>query len=234
MDSPGTPKASQENRRSPRFELLVPIEVAWTDAAGQEVTQRAEVVEANQSGGLLVLHDYPGTGQRLTLTNLLSGESAEARAVAFRHSRDGSVKGVAVELVSPEATDVWGITYRLRRASAELKKLMESLKEGTTKGLDLHVLREFRDAVDYVRKTAWIVYEWQERQVHHRDTATVLPLLTSERIRRATQLCHAILEDIAEQPPERYPGELSVFYKAVAQVYERLAPLLGAHQPRKD
>lgn len=55
--------------------------------------------------------------------------------------------------------------------------------------IDARVLREFRDAVDYVRKAAWAVQEWQERQAKQRDTSTVLPLLMFERIRRATDLC---------------------------------------------
>ena len=37
---------------------------------------------------------------------------------------------------------------------------------------------------------------WRERQLRSRDTSTVLPLLVSERIRRATQLCETIAADV--------------------------------------
>lgn len=225
------PSEARDHRRSRRFEVLVPIQVSWTTPSGQTISDRAEVVEANQHGGLLVMRIYPPLGGDIELLNLLSGEKTPARAVAFRHGPATSVSGVAVELLRPSG-DFWGVTYRLRRASSELKDLEEALKEG--KGLDLRVLQEFRDAVDYVRKTAWVVYEWQERQAHQRDTATVMPLLTSERMRRATQLCYAILEDLATMRPERYPGEVSNFFEAVRLVHGKLDPLVGASRPRVD
>jgi hypothetical protein len=231
MEQPTGDSSSRDQRRSERYEVLVPIHVSWTTPSGQTISDRAEVVEANQHGGLLVMRIYPPLGENIELLNLLSGEKSPARAVAFRHGPAASLSGVAVELIRPSG-DFWGITYRLRRASSELKNLEEALKEG--KGLDLRVLQEFRDAVDYVRKTAWVVYEWQERQAHHRDTATVMPLLTSERMRRATQLCFAILEDLASMRPERYPGEVSNFFEAVRLVHTKLDPLIGRNRPRVD
>jgi hypothetical protein len=232
MEKPaGTLLEGRDHRRSQRFEVLVPIHVSWASPSGQTISDRAEVVEANQHGGLLVMRIYPPLGENLELHNLLSGQRAAARAVAFRHGPAASLSGVAVELLAPSG-DFWGITYRLRRASMELKNLEEALKEG--KGLDLRVLQEFRDAVDYVRKTAWVVYEFQERQAHQRDTATVMPLLTSERMRRATQLCYSILEDLAALRPERYPGEVSSFFEAVRLVHTRLDPIVGSKRDRVD
>ncbi|MGH9860409.1 MAG: hypothetical protein ACRD5F_10345 [Candidatus Acidiferrales bacterium] len=230
QETPESKGEGRDLRRSPRFELLVPIEVTW-QKGGHPVSDRAEVIEASQHGGVLVMRAYPAIGASLELSNLLSGEKVTARAVGFRHSRDLNTSGLAIELEQPNAT-FWGITYRLRRASSELKALDEALKGGG--GLDLRVLQEFRDAVDYVRKTAWVVYEWQERQVHHRDTATVMPLLTSERMRRATQLCYSILEDIVSMRPERYPGEISQFFQAVQLLHKRLDPILGPKRARVD
>lgn len=224
-------RKEEDLRRSPRFEVMIPIHVSWTSPAGQPVSDRAEVVEANQHGGLLVMRTYPPLGESVELLNLLTGEKAAARAVAYRQGAAGGPAGVAVELVKANR-EFWGITYRLRRTSLDLKELEEALKGG--KGLDLRVLQEFRDAVDYVRKTAWVVYEWQERRAHHRDTATVIPLLTSERMRRATQLCNSILQDLSTMRPERYPGEVSTFFEAIRMVHARLDPVLGANRPRVD
>lgn len=81
------------------------------------------------------------------------------------------------------------IETRLQTFTAELLDLECTLMAGD---LDSRVLRDFRDAVDYVRKSAWAVQEWQDRQAKDRDTSTVLPLLTFERIRRATELCKRI------------------------------------------
>jgi len=192
------------------------------------VTEPAEVVEANQHGGLLAMREYPPLGAELEITNNLSLGKAIARAVAIRHSKEANLNGLAIELLEP-SEQFWGITYRLRRASAELKRLEEEMKGGT--GVDLRVLQEFRDAVDYVRKTAWVVYEYQERQVHQRDTATVMPLLTSERLRRATQLCEAILTDLSTLRPERHPGEVGAFFKVVKKIQDRLEPILSPDRP---
>lgn len=85
------------------------------------------------------------------------------------------------------------VEARLQKLTAELQDLERVLMSGS---IDARVLREFRDAVDHVRKAAWAVQEWQERQAHARDTSTVLPLLMFERVRRATQLCNAIASDM--------------------------------------
>lgn len=229
--SPGPSMDGKEHRRSLRFEIVVPIEVSWAAATGAKVIEPAEVVEASQHGGLLAMHKYPPLGIEIEVTNNLSGEKAAARSVAIRHSKEANLNGLAIELVEP-SEKFWGITYRLRRASAELKALEEEMKSGS--GLDLRVLQEFRDAVDYVRKTAWVVYEFQERQMQHRDTATVMPLLTSERLRRATQLCDAILTDLSTLRPERYPGEVSAFFEVVTRIHGRLDPIVGPNRPRVD
>jgi hypothetical protein len=78
------------------------------------------------------------------------------------------------------------VNFQLKKACADLVRLEYDMRSGPT---DQRVLKEFRDAVDNVRKRAWAVQEWQSR---HQDPQTGLPLLTAERIRRATQLCDAI------------------------------------------
>jgi len=86
-------------------------------------------------------------------------------------------------------------------------------------------LQEFREAVDYVRKTAWAVNEWQERQFKHKDTSTVLSLLTSERIRRATQLTDAIAADVeTHQLSSENPG-VAALLQAIERLNRRLKNL---------
>lgn len=82
---------------------------------------------------------------------------------------------------------------RLTKSTADLLELERALVSGN---IDARVLRDFRDAVDYVRKAAWAVQEWQERQSKNHDTSTVLPLLMFERIRRATDLCKRITTEL--------------------------------------
>jgi len=78
--------------------------------------------------------------------------------------------------------------------------------------MDPLVLREFRDAVDYVRKTAWALQELLERQAHERDIGTVRSLLTDERVRCATQLSKALTSDLASREvSDATPGTADLF-----------------------
>jgi hypothetical protein len=91
--------------------------------------------------------------------------------------------------------------------------------------IDPRVLREFRDSVDYVRRTAWAVQEWQERQAQHRDTATVLPLLVTDRVRRATQLCAAIVKDLKEREMTSETAGIEKLLRATEQLPRDLGAL---------
>jgi hypothetical protein len=190
------PRAPEEGRRRGwRVPVLVPVAVRWEQAGGKAMKAEAQAMEVNIYGGLLQFMDanvFPAANAEMELTNLASGEQARARTAAIRRNKDGTVLGVAVELLPPSET-FWGLTFRLSQTTAELQKLDQAIK---SENIDPRVLREFRDAVDYVRKTAWAVQEWQERQTLHRDSATALPLLVRERVRRTTQLCAAIAQDL--------------------------------------
>jgi len=91
------------------------------------------------------------------------------------------------------------IETRLKATTAELLDLERTLMSGD---IDVRVLRDFRDAVDYIRKSAWVIQEWQDRQAHHHDTSTVLPLLTMERVRRATDLCKRLAVELEDWPTD--------------------------------
>jgi hypothetical protein len=213
-------------RRSDRFAVLVPVEVRWEQQDGLRFQENAHAREVSGNGGLLEMRNYPVVGTRVELKNLLSSETTQAKVVATRRSRDGAALGVAVELSAPSET-FWGVTFRLKKTSAELLKLEKSIKQG---GIDPRVLSEFRDAVDYVRKTAWAVQEWQERQLRQRDTATVLPLLTAERIRRAAQLSEVVASDLDTHQVTYETTGIDKLFGAVGRLHERLTCLFGRRE----
>lgn len=213
-------------RRSGRFPVLVPVEVQWEEPQGKVVKLEAQAKEVNAHGGLLQFLDtdlYPPIGTEMKLTNLFSQEEAHARAAAVRRSKDGTVLGVAVELLFPSEV-FWGLTFQLRKATAELNRLDQAIRSGN---IDPRVLREFRDSVDYVRKTAWAVQEWQERQAQHRDTATVLPLLARERVRRATQLCGDVTEDLKNSKITMETAGIEALFAIIQQLSRELAERLA-------
>lgn len=211
----------KEKRRGSRFPVVVFVEAKWQALGGETVKETAQAMEVSAVGGLLDMKNYPRVGGEIELTNLLSGQTARARVIGTRLSKDGGVPKVAVELLSRSET-FWGLNFQLRKASAELVRIEQEIKAG---GIDARILEEFRDSVDYVRKTAWAVQEWQERQLQKRDPQTVLPLITSERIRRATQLSMAITTDLADHQVTRETTGMRELLQAVEGLYPRVASL---------
>ncbi len=218
---PARPPAKTEQRRGNRFRVVVPIEARWKGPGGNTVEQSAEALEVNASGGLLEMKTYPGAGSEITLKNLVSGEEAHARVTAVRRAKGGGVLGVAVELTRASES-FWGVNFQLRKTSAQLAQIEEAIKSGA---VDPRILRDFRDAVDYVRKTAWAVQEWQERQLKQHDPYTVLPLIISERIRRATQLSKTISADMAANDVTRDTVGIKEFFKTLESLYVQVSTL---------
>ena len=215
------PVSKGKNRRSDRYPVVVPVKVKWLEPSGAGVIEFAEAKEVNMHGGLLDMRGRPAIGSVIELTNLSSTKTASARVVSLRPSKESQVLGLAVELLTPSET-FWGVTFRLKVAIDDLLKLEKAIRPG---GMDPRVLREFRDAVDYVRKTAWALQELEERQSHQRDTATVRSLLTEERVRRATQLSKAIASDLDSHEVTDGTTGAGDLFRAIEGLYKRLADL---------
>ena len=218
--SPGQPPVRKEKRRGSRFPVVVFVEAKWPVLGGY-LKETAQALEVSALGGLLDMKSYPSVGRELELTNLLSRQVARVRVVGTRPSKEGGAPRVAVELLTPSDT-FWGLNFQLRKISAELVKIEQEIKAG---GMDSRILREFRDSVDYVRKTAWAVQEWQERELQKHDPHTLLPLITSERIRRGTQLNRAITTDLETHTVTRETAGMHEFFQAVEGLHSRVAVL---------
>lgn len=145
-----------EQRRGNRFRVVVPIEAKWRAASGKSIQETAQAEEVSAWGGLLNLKTYPTVGSNLELTNILSSAATQARVATIRRSKQGAVLGVAVEFLVPNES-FWGVNFQLMKTSAELVEIEQAIQSGS---VDARILKEFRDAVDYVRRTAWAVQEW--------------------------------------------------------------------------
>jgi hypothetical protein len=219
------PCVKTEKRRSARFAIIVPVQAKWEETSGQTVVENAQACEVNAQGGLLEMKVIPRVGSQLELTNLLTNETYRARVVAIRR-RQGGLLRVAVELLIPSER-FWGVNFQLKKTSAELLQLEHAIRSGA---IDQRILMDFRDAVDHVRKTAWAVHEWQERQISHHDPHTVLPLLTSERIRRATQLSNVIVSDLAAHDVTRETPGVANLFETTTRMHQLLADLLSHNE----
>jgi hypothetical protein len=222
------PASKGRNRRSDRYPVVVPVKVKWSESSGAGVIEFAEAKEVNMHGGLLEMKGRPAIGSVIELTNVISSKTASARVISMRPSKESGVLGVALELLTPSET-FWGVTFRLKMAIDDLLKLEKAIRPG---GMDPSVLREFRDAVDYVRKTAWALQELQERQAQQRDTATVRSLLTEERVRRATQLSKALASDLDSHEVTDGTTGAADLLRAIEGLHQRLAGLFKIRESR--
>jgi hypothetical protein len=225
------PTSKVKNRRSDRYPVVVPVKVKWLEPNGAGVIEFAEAKEVNMHGGLLEMKGRPAVNSVIELTNISSTRTASAQVLSLRLNNHGDVLGVAIELLTPSET-FWGVTFRLKVAIDDLLKLEKDMKDSRSGGMDPRVLREFRDAVDYVRKTAWALQELQERQAHQRDVATVRSLLTDERVRRATQLSKALASDLeSHEVSDGTPGTAELF-RSIEILYQRLEALFRPRESR--
>jgi hypothetical protein len=199
--------AKVERRKSPRFQVAVPMEASWRGADGKAVKEPALARQVNANGGMLEMTVYPELGSRITLTNFLSAETAEARVLATPSSREGVSQGIIVELVVP-SDSFWGVNLQVKKAGVELQKLEKSLQ---SEGIDLRLLREYRDAVDCVRAAAQAVQQLRERQLNGREEDDVISSLAADRIRRATNVCLEVITDVDA-------GRVSCETKGVAEL----------------
>jgi hypothetical protein len=119
----------KEKRRGSRFPVVVFVEAKWQALGGEIAKETAQAMEVSALGGLLDMKTFPRVGSELELTNLLSSETARARVVGTRLSKDSTVPRVAVELVNRSET-FWGLNFQLRRTSAELVRIEQEMKAG--------------------------------------------------------------------------------------------------------
>lgn len=217
-------------RRSRRFSVISPIEATWQEADGRILRESGRAIEVNAQGGLLELKTYPMVGAQIELANLLTHQSSLARVIGVRRNDDGRLLGIAVELLVPNE-NFWGVNFQLRKTCADLVKLEYDIRSGP---VEPTVLRDFRDAVDNVRKTAWAVQEWQERQLRGQDPQSLLPLLAVESIRRATQLLEAIVSDSMANEIARETVGIQELFRAIEQARERLGHMFEGEKIQSD
>ena len=121
---------------------------------------------------------------------------------------------------NPNATE--GLPARLQRVGNELLELNQAIRSGD---IDVRLLHGFREAVDHVRETTWAVQQWIELQAQDKDAYSVLPRLTVERIRRASQLNNDLALDLDAAEVTIETEGIENLRQSVRGLYKRLAQL---------
>jgi hypothetical protein len=218
-----------ERRKTLRFTVTIPLEASWRGPDGIAVKEEAVAKQVNATGGLIEMVHYPEAGSRITLTNFLSAENAEARVLATPNSRDGVWQSVVVELVVPDE-GFWGISLQVKKTSIELQRLEKALRSG---GIDLRLLKEFRDAVDHLQTLAASVQLLRERQVQGEDDVAPSAMV-NERIRRTTNLCLEVITDLDARKVTEGNKGVTELLDSVEQIQQRLKTLLRRDSPVFD
>ncbi len=217
--TPHPDSPAPERRRARRFSLVVPVEVECIDPDGVGVKEEARARNVNDHGALLHMKKYPPLNSEVVLTNCLTRESKQARLTRIRRSKAGELLGVIVELLVPSET-FWGLTFQLQRSTAELLEIERALQSGD---IDFRVLRELRGAVEYLRKTASAVRQWQDLQLEGGDAYSVLPVVSDLRLRRAVQLFNELAADLDAMELTDFTEGFDDVVLAVDRLHLRLA-----------
>jgi hypothetical protein len=115
---------------------------------------------------------------------------------------------------------------KLRDLSAELRLLDRGLK--TNRSLDGAALREFRQAMDNVRLTAWTVDELLNARQSQKNPQAMISFLTAERLRRFSQMAKDLSRDLERndtswpaQAIENVEGSLTLLLERLRRVGEK-------------
>src|SRR5437016_13415083 len=110
----------------------------------------------------------------------------------------------------------------MKKAGVELQRLEKSLR---SQNLDLRLLKEFRDAVDYLHAIAGSVQQARERQMEG-DEEGVDSWLVAERIRRTINFCLEVITDFEAGRITEDTKGLAELLESVEQISQRFRSLL--------
>jgi hypothetical protein len=207
-----------ERRRSRRFPVVVPIEVSWRGPGGIAAKEDAVARQVNDKGGFLKMSHYPTVGTRVTLANFLSAQTAEARVLAAPDSRPGVASGIVVELILPSET-FWGVDLQVNKTIVELEKLEKALKG---EEIDLSLVREYRDAMDYISSITETLQRLRASKPRASDDRELLSALAAGRIERATRVCLDLIADLDAGSVRQDSGSVRQLADAIETLQQRL------------
>jgi len=111
----------------------------------------------------------------------------------------------------------------------ELQRLEKNLR---SQNVDLRLLKEFRDAADYLQAIAGSVQQSRQRQVDGDEEG--VDWLVGERIRRTINFCLEVMADVdAGRITEETKG-LAELLESVEQISQRFRSLLGVSRSIRD
>jgi hypothetical protein len=118
------------------------------------------------------------------------------------------------------------LAARLQNLGGELRQLEKELR-GLPAEADPVVIRDFREALDNLRLTAWTLQLWLEEKSPTRNAVLLMRQLAAERIRRTIQLSSNLVTDMDAGGVARDSSGVNDLYKTVKALFDRLQQLFG-------
>jgi hypothetical protein len=128
--------------------------------------------------------------------------------------------------MSSTQPDSQHLSGAMERVTEELRRIENLLLTGAE--LDPRVLKDFRDAVNRVRTTAWGVQQYVESRTTDKDSRVVLSVLAGERVRATFMMCQHILADLDNPSIQLQKGQLVRLHDVGTQLVRRLTEFTGA------
>ncbi len=126
---------------------------------------------------------------------------------------------------APVALGSEQISSRMKDAITELHQLEAAIEAGP---VDPRILADFREAINHVRQTAWVVQQWIELSEYHKDAYTTLSLMTNERVRCSIQLTQELISDLDAGDLGYDTEKIEVLAEIIQKLASRLNHLLRA------
>lgn len=117
------------------------------------------------------------------------------------------------------------MSARMKDAITELHQLEIAIEAGP---VDPRILADFREAINHVRQTAWVVQQWIELSEYHKDAYTTLSLMTNERVRCSIQLTQELISDLDAGDLGYDTEKIEVLAEIIQKLASRLNHLLRA------
>ncbi|HEV2114042.1 MAG TPA: hypothetical protein VGR50_07810, partial [Terriglobales bacterium] len=128
------------------------------------------------------------------------------------------------EARSESQADPLDTVSRLQRLGTELWETQQQLRPNVVDG---RLVREFQEAVDHARHSAWAVQHWMELKKQNRDPFEVLQKLNNQRIRIAHDMTRRMSMDIDAGDIDVDAQGLDDLDSAVRELHQRLAKMLN-------
>lgn len=114
---------------------------------------------------------------------------------------------------------------KLSSLAVQLRTLNHDLR--SSQQPDEAALREFRQALDNVRLTAWTVSELLNARQIQRDPKAVVSFMTAERVRRFSQMVNDLCGDMEHEGSTWPSASIDGLRESVNLLQERLGTLAG-------